>query len=50
MASTPGGYSLLAAWCAEVVMTGFFLFVIMGATDSRAPARFAPIAIGLCLT
>ena len=31
-------------------MTGFFLFVIMGATDSRAPAGFAPIAIGLCLT
>ena len=34
----------------EVVMTGFFLFVILGATDKRAPAGFAPIAIGLCLT
>jgi len=47
---SPGGYSLTAALVCEVVMTGFFLFVIMGATDSRAPAGFAPIAIGLCLT
>ena len=47
---SPGGYSLLAALVCEVVMTGFFLFVIMGATDSRAPVGFAPIAIGLCLT
>ncbi|WP_244086631.1 aquaporin Z, partial [Aeromonas caviae] len=47
---SPGGYSLLAALVCEVVMTGFFLFVIMGATDSRAPTGFAPIAIGLCLT
>ncbi|MDX7871419.1 aquaporin Z [Aeromonas caviae] len=47
---SPGGYSLLAALVCEVVMTGFFLFVIMGATDSRAPGGFAPIAIGLCLT
>ena len=47
---SPGGYSLLAALVCEVVMTGFFLFVIMGATDSRAPAGCAPIAIGLCLT
>ena len=47
---SPGGYSLLAALVCEVVMTGFFLFVIMGATDSRAPAGFAPTAIGLCLT
>ena len=47
---SPGGYSLLAALVCEVVMTGFFLFVIMGATDSRAPAGFAPIAIGLALT
>jgi aquaporin Z len=39
---SPGGYSLLAALVCEVVMTGFFLFVIMGATDSRAPAGFAP--------
>lgn len=47
---SPGGYSMLAALVCEVVMTGFFLFVIMGATDGRAPAGFAPIAIGLCLT
>ncbi|QFI55518.1 aquaporin Z [Aeromonas simiae] len=47
---SPGGYSLTAALVCEVVMTAFFLFVIMGATDSRAPAGFAPIAIGLCLT
>lgn len=47
---SPGGYSMLAALVCEVVMTGFFLFVIMGATDSRALAGFAPIAIGLCLT
>ena len=49
-AHSPGGYSLLAAlWC-EVVMTAMFLIVIMGVTDKRAPAGFAPIAIGLCLT
>ncbi|MFM5322317.1 aquaporin Z [Aeromonas veronii] len=47
---SPGGYSLTAALVCEMVMTGFFLFVIMGATDSRAPVGFAPIAIGLCLT
>lgn len=47
---SPGGYSLTAALVCEMVMTGFFLFVIMGATDSRAPAGFAPIAISLCLT
>jgi len=47
---SPGGYSLVAALVTEVVMTMFFLFVILGATDSRAPAGFAPIAIGLCLT
>jgi aquaporin Z len=47
---SPGGYSLLAGAVAEVVLTMFFLFVIMGATDSRAPKGFAPIAIGLCLT
>jgi len=45
-----GGYSLLAALVCEVVMTMFFLIVILGATDSRAPAGFAPIAIGLALT
>ena len=45
-----GHYSLFAGlWC-EVVMTFFFLFVILGATDHRAPSGFAPIAIGLCLT
>jgi aquaporin Z len=49
-AHSPGGYSLLAALVAEVVMTGFFLIVILGATDKRAPAGFAPIAIGLALT
>jgi aquaporin Z len=47
---SPGGYSLLAALVIEVVMTMMFLFVIMGATDKRAPQGFAPIAIGLCLT
>lgn len=47
---SPGGYSLVACFVTEVVMTAFFLFVIMGATDERAPAGFAPIAIGLCLT
>ncbi|MBW3140898.1 aquaporin Z [Ferrimonas balearica] len=47
---SPGGYSLTAALICEVVMTAMFLLVILGATDSRAPAGFAPIAIGLCLT
>ena len=47
---SPGGYSLLAGLVAEVVLTAFFLIVIMGATDNRAPKGFAPIAIGLCLT
>ena len=47
---SPGKYSLLAVLVCEVVLTAVFLFVIMGATDSRAPAGFAPIAIGLCLT
>jgi aquaporin Z len=47
---SPGGYSFLAALVCEVVMTMMFLVVIMGATDRRAPAGFAPIAIGLCLT
>lgn len=47
---SPGGYSLLAAAVTEVVMTLAFLFVILGATDKRAPQGFAPIAIGLCLT
>jgi aquaporin Z len=47
---SPGGYSLLACLIAEVVLTAFFLIIIMGATDRRAPAGFAPIAIGLGLT
>jgi len=49
-AHSPGGYSLTAALVCEVVMTMFFLIVILGATDKRAPAGFAPIAIGLALT
>ncbi|MCR9278231.1 MAG: aquaporin Z [Pseudomonadaceae bacterium] len=48
--NSPGGYTMMAALVAEVVMTAFFLFVIMGATDKRAPAALAPLAIGLCLT
>jgi len=47
---SPGGYSLLAGLVCEVVMTMFFLIVILGATDSRAPGQFAPIPIGLALT
>ncbi len=47
---SPGKYSLIAALVTEVVMTMMFLIVILGATDKRAPAGFAPIAIGLCLT
>ena len=47
---SPGGYSLLAGFIAEVVLTAFFLIVIMGSTDARAPKGFAPIGIGLCLT
>jgi aquaporin Z len=49
-AHSPGGYTLLAALVTEVVMTMMFVFVIMGATDKRAPQGMAPIAIGLCLT
>ena len=47
---SPGKYSLLAALVCEVVMTMFFLLVILGATDKRAPTGFAPIPIGLALT
>jgi len=47
---SPGGYGLNAALTCEVVMTFAFLFVILGSTHGRAPAGFAPIAIGLCLT
>jgi aquaporin Z len=49
-AHSPGQYSLAAGLIAEVVLTMMFLFVIMGATHGKAPAGFAPIAIGLCLT
>ena len=49
-AHSPGGYSMQAALLAEAVLTGFFLLVIMGATDGKAPAGFAPLAIGLSLT
>lgn len=47
---SPGGYSLTAALLIEVVMTFMFLIIILGATDGRAPAGFAPLAIGLGLT
>lgn len=47
---SPGSYSLLAALVAEVVLTFFFLIIILGSTDPRAPQGFAPIAIGLALT
>ncbi len=49
-ALSPGGYSLTAALVAEIVLTAFFVLIIMGATDGRAPAGFAPLAIGLALT
>ncbi|MEX5491536.1 aquaporin, partial [Pseudomonas fulva] len=47
---SPGGYSLGAGFVSEVVMTAMLLVVIMVDTDARAPAGFAPIAIGLALT
>ena len=47
---SPGGYSMMAGLIAEIMLTAIFLFVIMGATDKRAPAGLAPVAIGLCLT
>ena len=49
-AHSPGGYSLMACLTAEVVLTFFFLMIILGSTDKRAPGGFAPIAIGLGLT
>ena len=49
-ANSPGGFSMMSALITEVVMTAFFLIIILGATDKRAPAGFAPIAIGLGLT
>ena len=48
-AHSPGGYSMQAAFLTEVLLTGFFLFIIMGASHGRAPAGFAPIPIGLTL-
>lgn len=47
---SPGGYSMAAALITEIVMTAFFLIVILGATDKKAHAVGAPVAIGLCLT
>jgi len=47
---SPGGYPLASALLIEVVLTGFFVMVILGSTHGRVPAGFAPIAIGLCLT
>jgi len=47
---SPGQYTMIAALLIEVLLTAFFLFIIMGATDGRAPAGFAPLAIGLGLT
>ncbi|KRG58996.1 porin [Stenotrophomonas koreensis] len=49
-ALSPGGYSMTAALISEITLTAMFLIVIMGATDDRAPAGFAPLAIGLALT
>jgi aquaporin Z len=49
-AHSPDGYSMTAALVAEIVLTCFFLLVILGATDRRVPSGFAPIPIGLCLT
>jgi aquaporin Z len=47
---SPDHYSMLACFLAEFLLTAFFILVIMGSTDARAPKGFAPIAIGLCLT
>lgn len=49
-AHSPGGYSLVAGFVAELVLTFFFVFIIHGATDHRAPTGFAGVAIGLALT
>jgi aquaporin Z len=49
-AHSPGGYSMVSALVAEIVLTFFFLMIILGATDKRAPQGFAPLAIGLGLT
>ena len=47
---SPGGYTMMAGVVTEIVMTAFFLLIIMGSTHSRAPVGFAPLAIGLGLT
>lgn len=47
---SPGGYSLVSALVIEIILTAFFLIIILGSTHGRAPAGFAPIAIGLALT
>ena len=47
---SPHGYSMMAALVTEIAMTAMFLFIIMGATDKRAPAGLAPLAIGFTLT
>jgi aquaporin Z len=49
-AASPGGFNMASGFIIEVLLTGFFLFIIMGATHGKAPAGFAPIAIGLALT
>lgn len=49
-AHSPGGYSLMAVLCAEVILTMFFVYVILGVTREHSPTGFAPLAIGLCLT
>jgi aquaporin Z len=49
-AHSPGGYDLASCFIIEVILTAFFLLVILGSTDERAPKGFAPIAIGLALT
>ena len=47
---SPGGYNMMAALLVEIVLTAFFIIVILGTTSSSAPVGFAPLAIGLCLT
>lgn len=47
--ASPGGYAMMTGFLVELLLTFFFLFVIMGATDAKAPAGFAPLAIGLTL-
>nr|WP_245889250.1 aquaporin Z [Knoellia remsis] len=49
-ANSPGGYNMVAVLCAEVLLTMFFVYVILGVTRESAPTGFAPLAIGLCLT